>query len=102
MTTLDRTCTAILQKSPDKGGWTYVVNAGLRRVLRHPGPGPHPRPNRRLEGPAVPQVLHDPRRRHPQARRPANVRAQIGQQAGHRVTVHLDERLSPTPRRSIR
>jgi hypothetical protein len=25
MTTLDRTFTATLQKSPSKGGWTYVV-----------------------------------------------------------------------------
>jgi Domain of unknown function (DUF1905) len=25
MTTLDRTFTAPLQKSPNKGGWTYVV-----------------------------------------------------------------------------
>jgi hypothetical protein len=33
---------------------------------------------------------------------PADVRAQIGKQAGGRVTVHPEERLSPTPRRSTR
>jgi hypothetical protein len=48
MTTLDRAFTATLQKSPSTGGWTCVVNARLRRVLRHPGPGPHPRPNQSL------------------------------------------------------
>ena len=99
MTTLDRAFTATLQKSFNMGGRTYVVNARLRRVLRHPGPGPHPRPNRR---PTVPPHLHGPRRRQPQARRLADVRAQIGKQACDRVNVHLDERLSPTPRRSTR
>lgn len=99
MTTLDRAFTTTLQKSPNMGGWTYVTNARLRRLLRHQGPGPHPRPNRR---PTVPRLLDDPRRRHPQARRPADVRAQIGKQACDRVNVHLDERLSPTPRRTTR
>ena len=99
MTTLDRAFTATCRKSPNMGGWTYVVKARLRRVLRHPGPGPHPRPNRR---PTVPRLFHGPRRGHPQARRPADVRAQIGKQACDRVNVHLDERLSPTPRRSTR
>jgi hypothetical protein len=33
---------------------------------------------------------------------PADVRAQIGEQAGGTVTVHLDGRLVPTPRRSTR
>lgn len=28
MTTLDKTFTATLQKSPNKGGWTYVVMPG--------------------------------------------------------------------------
>ena len=54
MTTLGRAFTATLQKSPNMGGWTYVV------------------------------------------------RAQIGKQAGDRVYVHVDERLSPTLRRSTR
>lgn len=33
---------------------------------------------------------------------PADVRAQIGKQAGDTVTVHLEERLAPTPRGSTR
>ena len=33
---------------------------------------------------------------------PAGVRTQIGKQAGDAVTVHLDERLSPTSRRTAR
>ena len=33
---------------------------------------------------------------------PADVRAQIGKDAGDAVTVHLGERISPTPRRTAR
>ena len=37
MTALDKEFTATLQRSPNKGGWTYVVMPGLGDVLRHPG-----------------------------------------------------------------
>jgi hypothetical protein len=99
MTTLDRTFTATLQKSPNKGGWTYVVNAGLRRVSRHPG---LVRTRGRIDG--LPfggsfMALGDGTYK---LAMPADERAQIGKQAGDRVTVHLDGRLSPTPRRSSR
>ena len=33
---------------------------------------------------------------------PADVRARIGKQARDTVTIHLDERLAPSPRRSTR
>jgi len=34
------------------------------------------------------------------ATQPDDLRAQIGKQAGDDVTVHLDERIPPTPKRS--
>jgi len=33
---------------------------------------------------------------------PADLRAEISKQAGDTVTVHLDERIAPTPRRTTR
>ena len=64
MTTLDKQFTATLQKSPAKGGWTYVVMPGLGRVLRHARAGQGDRHGRR---PPVPELVHGARRRHPQA-----------------------------------
>jgi len=54
---LDKHFTAPVQKSPNQGGWTYVVMP-LGRVLRHPRPRQGPRHRRR---PPVPQLLHGPR-----------------------------------------
>ena len=36
---LDRQFTAKLQKSENKGGWTYVVMPGSAAFFRHPRPG---------------------------------------------------------------
>jgi hypothetical protein len=99
MTALDRTFTATLRKSPGKGGWTYVVMAdsagyfGTRGLVRIRG---------RIDG--LPfrgsfMALGDGTHK---LAVPAGVRTQIGRQAGDAVTVHLDERLPPTPRRTTR
>ena len=63
MTALDTQFDAVLEKSPNKGGWTYVVMPGSAE-LRHPWPGQGAGPGGR---PALRELLHGPRRRPPQA-----------------------------------
>ncbi|MGH2872256.1 MAG: DUF1905 domain-containing protein [Solirubrobacteraceae bacterium] len=99
MTTPDKTFTAVLQRSPSKGGWTYVVMPGsaeyfgTRRLVRIGGSiDGHPF---RGSFTALGDGTH-------KLAVPADMRTQIGKDAGDEITVQLDERIPPNPRRKSR